>query len=258
MAMLLVNNVEFPIHGEPSTAVREVGHTAQAFDGSIRKTRQALMRDLVAASTLMSAATAFAWEQLINGVGEFWSFDSHLYGSKGQGPSVSSGCTIGANGLHGSRVAIGSGSVLTYPGVYESSYSVLVWRNAAAAAGAGNWASYLVRSDGAKWVDGVRNDAASTSWLTSTAGAVSLAGDGAARWYDELTVLPFLVPDAWPPSLHGLNALALAFSPLPKLYLFGTAVLEGGVRTVVGKTERGTFVQAGTPMVRVEAAFSEG
>lgn len=42
--------------------------------------------------------------------------------------------------------------------------------------------SYAVRSDGAKWVDGVRNDAADTSWLTYQSGILTL-GPGT---YDEL------------------------------------------------------------------------
>jgi hypothetical protein len=179
----------------------------------------------------------------------------------GLGPSSSTGATIGASGYFGSRVAITSGNVLTYPAVYSSAYTVFVLRNASATAGAGNWSAYAVRHDGsstAKWLNGVRADGTSTTWLTMSGGSLSLSGDGATRWYDELVVLPFAVPDAWPPSVYGLLALARPFSALPKLSLAGTAILEGGARTVIGATQEAGFLQAGSGMLSVSAVFSEG
>lgn len=51
---------------------------------------------------------------------------------------------------------------------------------------------YAVRSDGAKWKNGVRNDSLDTSWLSVTGSSVHLQ----AGVYDELLVVPYLAPES--------------------------------------------------------------
>ena len=54
-----------------------------------------------------------------------------------------------------------------------------------------NYKQYVVRSDGAKFRDGVRNDNLDTSWLGITSQEVHL-GPG---MYDELLILPRAATD---------------------------------------------------------------
>jgi hypothetical protein len=91
---------------------------------------------------------------------------------------------------------------------------LVLWR----AASAGAWVHYVLRSTGGKWVGGVRNDAASTPWVSISAGGVlTIAGaGGATTWVDELVLLPFAAPDAWPPLMYAFHA-ARAWSALPYL-----------------------------------------
>ena len=50
----------------------------------------------------------------------------------------------------------------TWEVVYTDGWTVAFWRRAQAETA---WNHYIIRSDGAQWVDGVRNDAADTSWF---------------------------------------------------------------------------------------------
>lgn len=247
---------------EPKGGRRDGGGEAVATDGTTRITRSSRKRDLKFRSTFLTEADAHAWESLLIGEGEVWSFDATLYGSKGMGPSASSGATIVAGsakfGAGKLNLAATTGTITySFPAVNMFSSSVVnwsleVWRSTDAGA---SWTNYFVRGTGAtqsaKWVDGVRNDAAVTTWLTVGAdGAVTIANTtGAAVQYDDLVILPYWVLDAWPPVL---GVATRAWPPLPYLDAAGTWVTEQPRRRVLGQVEDSRAKVAGLKTVRLE------
>lgn len=242
MAVLSVNQINvgalIAAGDAPRVEVRDIGNEAQGADGTWRVTRSARKRDLKFKTVPLTAADALAWASLFAGEGESWSFDFSLYGSKGLGPSANVGCTVpGGSSKFGAgklSVPATSGSI-TYAAAINSfgsttDWTVGVWRSTDSGA---TWSHYLVRSDGAKWLNGARNDGTSTTWLTVSAGSVTIANtSGSAVLYDDLVVLPYKSVTAWGPTLGTATA---AFSSLPLLNVAGDIVTEQATRLMLGK-----------------------
>lgn len=90
------------------------------------------------------AATARAFRALVEGEGHVWSFDSNLYSSKGLGPSLSTGCAVGAGGKYGSRVKVDGGKRLGYTiSGSATDYTLLYWKKAQ---NGGAWEHFINRS----------------------------------------------------------------------------------------------------------------
>lgn len=231
MSFMTVNNLEVPIlDGSFQESVEEVGSIARAFDGTLRRTRIAGKRAYEFALSPQQFVDAEAWAALLRGLGEAWHYDgNHLYGSKGTGPSSSSGATVVAaaahDGAYGLRLAATTGTI-TYPISYPRGATIMFWRDAGSD---DSWNHYVVDTTGRKWVDGVRNDAASTTWLTLGATSFALANtSGVTDDYDGVVVLPALLPTTWPPLLA---AAANPFSELPKLIIRGDVVPDESAAT---------------------------
>lgn len=237
---------------EPKGDRRIIGDQAQAVDGTLRLTQQAKKRDFHFASIPLTQAQAFAWEMFLTGEGHVWSFDSTLYSSKGLGPSAITDASI----MTGSGSKFGSGALfidlttgtITFTGALLNTfgarpgYTVMVWRFDDGTDT--DFHHYVVRSDGAKWKDGVRNDATSTSWLTVSGANVTLVAGGAVDpvIYSDLVCLPFDVLDDWPP-VFGTSTSA--YCPTPYLDLAGKMVPEQTTRRVVGAVTE-SVMQSGT------------
>lgn len=252
MAKLLVNGISaaaiIAAGDEPKGARRDVGDSGQAVDGTTRVSRRARKVDLSFKSQPLADADAAMWEAFLVGDGEAWNFDVSLYGSKGRGPSASTAATLVSThpkfGAKNLNLGATTGTI-TYAAAALNlfaayvGYTVMFWRYESAA-----WHHYVVRSDGAKWKDGVRNDAASTTFLTvnTTTGDVTIANaTGSAVEYDDLVVLPFLVDDLWPQTFAAATA---AYSSLPYLNLTGDLVREQATRVAVGEVST-THVRTG-------------
>ena len=77
------------------------------------------------------------------------------------------------------------------------------------------WTHYAVNSLGQKWLNGVRNDATGTGFLSvSTSGDVTLT----TNFYDDVVAFPAVMPTTWPPLLF---ATGRAFPPLPRVEGYG-------------------------------------
>lgn len=233
----------------PSGARRDIGNEAMGSDGSLRITRQTRKRDLKFKTVPLTEQDALAWESLFIGEGECWNFDGFgLYGSKGTPPSANVGCTTSATtpkfGTGKLIVPATTGSITySFPAINmfgntaQVLWTVSHWYSTD---GGTTWTHYIIRGVSttlvAKWVNGVRNDAASTPWLSvSSAGAVTLANTtGSAVNFDDLVVLPYWILDSWGAQL---GVPPRAFSPLPYLDLNGAWVPEQTVRRVIGSCE---------------------
>lgn len=250
MAVLKINKLNagaiIAAAEEPKHEWRNIGGEAIATDGTLRVTAKARKRDLKFKSVPLTVATSFAWASLISGEGEVWSFDSSLYGSKGSAPSTNVGCTFelsvpkyGAGRLN---VPATTGSI-AYPITVmvgdSTKWSAAFWRSTDSGA---TWTHYVIRSDGAKWVNGSRNDAASTTWFSVTTSTASITNTtGSAVKYDDLVLLPFLVLDDWPSQMYSAG---VAYVPAPYLDLEGD-LIDDGTRRVLGKVTEAFVKTAG-------------
>lgn len=228
---------------KPKGERRDIGDMSPAGDGSMSVTRQTRKRDLKFTTRPLTGGDAHAWESLLIGEGERWNFDANEYGSKGTGPVAGSFSIVASAGKFGAgflRLPATTGS-MTFAAVVTNlfggtaDWTVMIWRFET-----GAWHHYIVRSDTAKWVDGARNDAASTTWLTVVGGNVILANaSGSAVDYDDLVCLPFKIVDSWAP-VFGTSTSS--FSALPYLNATGNLVNEQPTRRVLGMVSETVLV----------------
>lgn len=227
---------------DPKGDRRDIGEISPANDGTMRATRQSRKHDLSLLSIPLSSSDAYAWESLVVGEGHCWSFDTSFYSSKGYGPTVNTGCTIDSSipPMFGAGYAIvpATTGVLTYSSAFLNSSSVLgawtflVWKYES-----GNWHHYVLRSDGAKWKDGVRNDGLSTTWFQTNLNGFRLINTtGSEMDFDDAVALPFKALDTWPALIYAYQlANIVPFSSLPYLTCSGDLVPEAATRTMIGK-----------------------
>lgn len=214
MPALVINGLTVSIAVESlSRSVEEVGERTRAFDGTAVLNRRWTKRVLEFELPVASQVDQLAWMALLRGEGQVWSFDSTLYSAKGlpvSGATATVGNTSPAAKFGGGRLSTGASTVGAATKLGPVWTVVLWYWNGAA------WVHYVINSSGQKWVGGVRNDAASTTWLT-----VSASGDltfAASSFFDDVVALPVVLPTAWPPLLF---ATGRAFPPLPRMEAYG-------------------------------------
>ncbi len=226
---------------------RDIGEVGIAVNGLTQVTRSARKLDHSFKTVPVTLPEAHAWRMFLTGEGEAWSFDSSLYGSKGSGPTSSALATISAGSAKfgASKLSLGAttGSIAFNGAAANEFGSSTLWTVGVWRYESGVWNHYIVRSDGAKWVNGVRNDLASTAWLIVSTGNVVLSnsGIGVATFYDDLVVLPFAILTAWAPQWY---ASTLPWSSSPFLTLAGDIVTEAATRTVYGIIESAEYLKA--------------
>lgn len=235
MAFLTINgiDVEVAASSPPAATSEEVGERVRAFDGTLRVSRHAIKLSYEFTTPPMSRADATALRRLLMGEGHAWSFDSTLYSSKGLGGSSVTNAGQQASGsskFGAGRLQVGATTgTITFAASLGSTWSVGLWRSTDGT----TYTHYLVRSDGAKWVDGTRSDATATTWLSVSGGSLTIANTtGTAVYYDDLVALPFLTADTWGPML---GVATSAFSALPSLSVTGDMV--EGTTTCIGAAD---------------------
>jgi len=221
--LTLASGLDIPIRAETlQRQARDVGDRATAYDGTMRLTRRARKVDFQFDMPPMTAADAFAWEQLLIGTGQYWHFDSNLYSTKGV-PTTGTGTRETSNpkagagnlGLTGAQTFVGAigATFSTHP------WTVSLWRDASGGPGGAAYVHYVVRSDGAKWVDGVRNDAASTTWLAVTS---SLTLTDTDVDYDSIHAALGLWPESFVAPVY--NMAGADWANFPVLTVYGDAL----------------------------------
>ena len=109
--------------------------------------------------------------------------------------------------------------------------------------GGATYTHYVVNSSAQKWVDGVRNDAAVTTFLSVSSGSLTVANTaGGDRELDDMWAYPFVMPTTWPPLAYTFNN-ATAWSDIPKLTVQGDAIGET-TRTMLGEVSTARFIKA--------------
>lgn len=238
--ILRVSGIPVPVLAEDAShKPMAIGEVERAEDGTKLISRRAIKESFSIKVAHRSPTEGMAWKKLFTGEGHVWNFDSHLYSSKGLGPSAATSAAQGATakyGAGGCTLTAGTGTIsfAALP-AGGTKWTIMVWRKV----GAGAWVHYITTSTlkaaGDAYVDGVLNTSEATSWLTVTTstGTVKLDADGASTTHiDDLVILPFEVPSDWPVSVHGFGS---AFSPLARLTVDGDLVdPDGGSMTVCG------------------------
>jgi hypothetical protein len=177
----------------------------RAADGSGRLNVQAYKDGYKASTPPLSQLEAYAWQQLLLGRHDHWSFTPDLYSDKGQGPSASTLATAVAGGLFGNalQLAATTGSV-SYAGLIGAAgLTILIQRKEA-----GVWHDYALTWNGSGaltnvYKDGVAQALALPNWspaptFTFATGTFKIDNTaGAAQLYDELVVFPFEAPASW-------------------------------------------------------------
>ena len=246
MPFLTLNGLEVPVRN--GSAQREaderIGEVTRAWGGQLRKSEQARKQAYACETPIVTAADAKAYRGLIEGDGHYWGFETDVYSSKGLGPSAGTAPTISNTiqqvGANSGRQT--NGHSVTFPTELGSEWTVAVWRGPSV-----GLAHVVVRSDGAKWEDGVRNDALVTTWLSVSSGSLSIANStGANVYYDELIAVPYKMLDTWPPLVFARGDGNVAWSSLPALQADGDLIDTTSELSVIGEAEGNGFVQAGS------------
>ena len=218
MSFLRINGYVLPVvDGGAHVSRSAIGDATRTYSGAWTSTIRATKRRIEVETPPLAAALADALVGLVMGRGHVWHFNDATnwqYSTKGLGKSAGSGSSL-ASGKFGRGVRIAAGGSLTWATELPTDYTLMVWYYTS-----GAWHHYIVRSDAAKWVDGVRNDAASTPFLSVSSGSTVLGDTGAAgnQDFDDLVALPYLVhadmATTW-------GVAAAAFSDLSTLNVSG-------------------------------------
>lgn len=263
MAKLLrVNGIEAPVLVDSAShKPNPFAESERAEDGSMLINRRVIKESYRLTLAHRTPTEAIAWRRYLMGEGHYWSFDTSVYSSKGLGPSLLTGGTIGSSspapwlGAGRLNFALGAGNQANFgisPGVTQTQgVTAMVARNVAG----GGWNHYVKDSAGNVWTNGVLTGTASWFNLTTIGGLVNIGADaGNAIAYDELVILPFLIPSDWPAQLYAYQLAGSQHSALAQLKVDGDLVDANLLtRTVVGSvgdmklmpaTLGGTFYQS--------------
>lgn len=220
MSFLTINGWEIPV-ANPSgrfTLFRPQRNVEGPW-GQQRVRGSRLLRSWQFETPLLPKEQADAVEGLIAGWGNYHSFESDLFGSHGGRPLTITGTAGTASGKIGNCMALASTQTWGYgygSYLYGKAWTVLVYRDP----NTGTWAHYGVRDDGVKVVDGVRNDGASTTFISWVNGQLTLTG-AAGYKFDELVVVPYRMTPAQMIAHHTYMQASNAFSSLRKLKAAG-------------------------------------
>lgn len=251
MPYLQIYGVDIPVKNETlQTPVREIGSIQQAFDGSFLRNRQSVKYDYAFETTPMIQSEAYCVDSLVRGLGHSISANTHLYSSTGKGPSSSTGCSIdtGTKKYGAASVAITDTNTLVYSSVFTEGgvgggCTVLFWYSTG-----GAFTHYIQRRNaagtGANWTSGGSQSAGSLAFVTiASNGSVTFTASGGTRYFDDIVILPYSIPDAWASQLYDHHA-ANAWGDLPRLTVTGTPNWSTTNRTMMGDVTSITALKA--------------
>lgn len=198
-------------------------------------------------------ANAFAYRQLINGAGHYWSFDTDVYSSGGLGPQAQNGGALASDqkwlGAQSLKFLFSdTGRNISYDALPANVPTGWTVAFAARETGGAVWEHWLATSvlgmGGAVWykngVGGFGVGPYSAS-INTALGRVTLQGDVNTTWFDELVILPYAVPAAWIPLMYAFQNPGggnTQWSNLRELKLQGDVLEEGGTKVVTGRVLR--------------------
>lgn len=246
MALYTLNGYELPL-----ASVRQRGDGLKTIERTV--TGQ-LFTDVIARKlswdvefVAKANADLVFWRQLLSGLGHKFSFDLNTFSSKGLVSNTPANGSIGGTspspkfGL--GRLGVSPAMTYTFSGYFAWTVSVWVWTGSV-------WQLRQQTSAGDKWQAGVKG---SYAWDYALSGGVLTLPT--STFYDDLVVLPYVLPDArieaWP--------TGFAWPALPWLRLSGDA-LGGEVYTVALADDEPDLEQiamGGVPHARLSCLLRE-
>jgi hypothetical protein len=250
-AFLRINGITASVaDGSAKRGRKPIGEVGEAVSGAGYKDVRTYKGRWSGALVLAAAADALAWERLLCGDHDTWSFEgtAGVYSAKGV-PLVLGGSVA----LSSAQYRFGSWSVAipstktveidygTQPPWWDPSVSpwtVGWWQREGS-----TWFHYLECSDGTRY----RNGASSghTAFWTSSSPKLSyMQSSGGTYYLDDLVVLPFVVPVTWPAEMY---AFAAALPDAPRLRADGLLIdnnRAGGATVFGGVDGEAPLVQA--------------
>jgi hypothetical protein len=230
--------------GEASVTTEAIGSSDRNVAGTMVPSIRAVKAAYSVTVTPETMDARTAWQKLLRGYGDVWHFDEST-GNNWQwsvnGRPAASGVANGsslASGKFSRGLRILAAHTVTWTTNTGSNWTIMVWYYTG-----GAWHHYIVRSDAAKWVDGVRNDSATTTFMgnTSTTTTLGNPASGGNQDFDDLVVLPYKVTA---PMAEAFGMNTAAFSDLPALTLRGD-LTDGESVTVRCVAESSTDVIQG-------------
>ena len=254
---LRINGIIVPVaDGSPSIEQVFIGETRRAVDGSPIINRRAIKGVWKFRTATRTALEAIAFRRLIAGEGHLVTWDgNHHYSTKGLPPtSVGADFTTtqtnvkfgaGPDGISPFRA--NSAATATNKAAWQMfATSGAVWTismHVSTNAGV-TWAHYVVDSSARKWVDGVRNDAASTTFLAVASGLVTIGVTSTAYAFDDVVGLPYLVPTDWPAQI---SASIYPWGRSPRVTASGLFIEQDTQKSVVASPSSGRVTQGFYP-----------
>lgn len=246
---LQLNGIAIPVLVDGADASPDlVMDSARAENQSLIENVEAEKLSLRLKLQPQTRANGFAHRGLIHGAGHYWSFDSHLYSSKGLGPTTATGASISAGaawrGGFGLRLATGA-SAITFAALParplgSDGWTIMFRGNALP--GAHVVITDMSFANEEAWLNGVYGGAVLSSIVAVdvVTGIVTLSTDtGTQQDFDELVILPYRVPDAWPPQMYAwqnpAGAINRPWSNLRQLWVRGEVIPEGIDKIMTGR-----------------------
>lgn len=216
-----------PVAHEKADVHRElIGDVKRSYSGKMLGTNRAIKNKWQFTTTWLVELEWRFLRAILEGEGHHWSFDDssdYKYSSKGLGPtSVTyiARYTGSTKFSSAGALQVTLAQYVQYNVGYTNEWTVMVWRLES-----GTWHHYIVNNSSEKWVDGVRNDAASTPFITMVSGNIRIGdtGSGATQYFEDLVVIPEKINASWAVDLGVMTA---AFSDLPLVRVGGNLFLS--------------------------------
>lgn len=193
MSFLLLDGWRLPAFNEtPQQTFEQHGEITANWMNKPVRNRRALPSVWQAQMAVMLAEDATTLEGLLMGQGHHFPCDAHAFSESGIGPEAGGGYSIlnrtSTNGMFGLGYLSVSSNIVWDAKLIDDSWTVAYWR-----AVTGTPVHVVVRADGAKFINGVRDDTAATTELTVDLGAVALT----AGAYDDVVILSFNASDSF-------------------------------------------------------------
>lgn len=244
MAFFEINEATIAVFADRGLDVETtiIGDQERAFSGALCGSVRTTKRSWSIMTPLQTAAITEGIRDVILGRGDVWHFNESTstdwqYSVNGKGAATGTawGSSL-VSGKFGRGLRISATRTVTWTTNTGAGWTIMVWYYTG-----GAWHHYIVRSDAAKWVDGVRNDGASTPFManTSTTTTLGYAGSGSNQDFDDLVVLPYVLHANF---AEYYGVATAAFSDLPRLNLGGD-ILSDPTTVEVQLTESATMAQ---------------
>ena len=210
MSFCTINGITLPIReGSLKQSVQEIGERGQAFDGTAYQAVRARKRKWQFSTPPMTQADSLAWSALLNGDAVNWSFEVDAYSQQGHAATItgSAARTTTAYKFGAASLLIPyspSSSAAWNVGVGPA-WTVACWRRYYNGA-AWLWNHRVTTSTGIYYSGGVATTDGNPPTVSS--GVLTLAGGLSSQplYYDDLWILPAVVPTSWPAQMYAHNA----------------------------------------------------